>query len=810
MKISLPKLFGSKKTKQSKKETTRQALPFLLPISDLMQTRDGKWKIITRVSPINGELLAVDDLEEVIEAIQSALNSFQGRIQINIGTERINIERNIEYFDQHIQKQTKEIYMDLLQQQKDHLQKVANKSRTVLNFYLTLESSSNKYQQASDELADSLKAVMDNLESKDMLCYRLEQDDMRKLMYEKLNPETSAVHPWNDDIREANIAPKQIIDRGTYLENDGHYYKFFTIVDYPKTVKGPRWLSRLLKVRCNMDIAFILNPRNKLDMQKNLSNSVSELRRKLNTESLPEYVKKNVLSEIEDGDYLLEQIGGENQTLWDVTTIIGVNSAELEDLKSQVQRIQNAIAGSRCVSWELKYYNLDPLWCILPILHKAELLEHYKWPMPSSLIATIVPFDSSELQQDRGVFIAENATSNGLIIYDRFDKTKLKNPNQFAVGESGSGKSFYLGCDMIRMAPFNDYTIAIDPEREYHFPFGKRIVFSARSKHVTNPFHIKSTVIDSESESEEDAEVTLGEYLPMKILDLMVWFKWIITDLKPEEEGLLEEDIRDAYAMKEMTFETKELPMDPESFPTLTTWKEVVQQKIKDPELEMEAASRRRYMSIMRPYIDGAYSKMFNGPTNWDFDFVTVLDIHELSETVQKPMYYLLLKDVWELIKKNRKEKKGFYVDEAHLLADEENPLALKSLQRINKRIRKYGGYLVVATQNLDDFMSVGKWGTAILNNSFIKTFFTLGPTDLQVVKPLFRLSDKEMKVLAKQKGSGRGIQIVGSQRIEIQTRGSEYELEIIAPDLYEKMYGKKSRFGKKPTKVEEKDKVSA
>lgn len=808
MKIALPKLFGTKSI-NSKKETTRQALP-ILSFSDLLQTRDGKYKVITRVSPINGELLSEDDLDEVIEAIQAALNSFQGRIQINIVTERINIDRNIEYFEREIAKQTKEIYIDLLDQQKDHLSKIANKSRTVLNFYLTLESSTNKYQAAHDELMDSLKSVVDNLESKDMLCYRLEAFEMKKLMYEKLNPETSAAHPYDEHTKDANIAPKQIIDRGSYLENDGRYYKFLTLVDYPKSVKGPRWLSRLFKVRCNMDISFILNPRSKLDMQKKISNSASELRRKLNTEKMPKYIEKNIQDEIDDADYLLEQIGGENQTLWDVTVIIGVNSTSLEDLHSQIGRVQNAIAGSRCVSWELKYYNLDPLWCTLPILHKAELLNHYKWPMPSSLIATIVPFDSSELQQDHGVLIAENATSNGLIIYDRFDKTKFKNPNQFAVGESGSGKSFYIGCDMIRMAPFNHYTIVIDPEREYHFPFGTRIVFSARSKHVTNPFHIKSTVMDSESDYDDDNEVTLGEYLPMKILDLIVWFKWIIPDLKPEDEGLLEEDIRDAYASKGITFESIDLPKDPEAFPTLSDWKAVVQKKIKDPELEMEAPMRKRYLSIMRPYIEGAYSKMFNGPTNWDFDFMTVLDIHELSETVQRPMYYLLLKDVWELIKQDRSQKKGFYVDEAHLLADEENPLAMKSLQRINKRIRKYGGYLVVATQNLDDFMSVGKWGTAILNNSFIKTFFTLGPTDQQTVKPLFRLSDREMKVLSKQQGQGRGIQIVGSQRIEIQTRASEYEMEIIAPELYQKMYGKKSRYGKKPKKVEEKDKVIA
>lgn len=779
----------------------------MLPLTDLIQTRDGRYKIVAKVSPVNGDLLSAEDLDEVVGAINDALNSFNGRVQISIVTERVNVERNIAFFEEEIQKQNREIYIELLEQQREHLMKMANKARTVLSFYLVMESSFTKYSQAYDELIDAFKSVQDNLESKDMICHRLEKNDLRKLLYEKLNPETSFHHPWYEQMRDELIAPKQIFDRGSYLENDGRFYKFITLVEYPTSVEGPRWLSKIFKIRGDLDISFFLNPRSKTEIQKSLSNSIKELKRKLGSEKLDEATKKHIQTEIEDADYLLEEIGGENQSLWDVTVVIAVNATTKDELDSLTKRVMSAIAGCRCVGYELKYYNLDPLWCALPILYQCEMLKQYKWPMTSNVLATIVPFDSSELQQQRGVFIAENATSNGLVIYDRFDKTKFKNPNGTVVGESGGGKTFMLSCDIIRMVPFLDYTIIIDPEREYHFPFGKRVIFSARSPHVTNPFHIRSTVMDEDQEEDSDVDttVTLGEYLPSKILDLMTFFKWIITNLKPEEEGLLEEDIRDTYARVGMRFDTVELPKDPAAFPTLSTWKEVVEEKINDPALSYERDSRKRYLAIMRPYIEGAYAIMFNGPTNWDFDFLTVLDIHELSETVQKPLYYLLLNDIWELIKKDRSQRKGFYVDEAHLLADEDNPLAMKFLQRINKRIRKYGGYLVVATQNLDDFLSIGKWGTAIINNSFIKTFFTLGPTDQRIVKELFRLSEKEMKVLSKQRGQGRGIQIVGSQRIEIQTQGSEYELEIIAPDLYQRLYGKKSRFVRE---IEKKKKI--
>ena len=51
---------------------------------------------------------------------------------------------------------------------------------------------------------------------------------------------------------------------------------------------------------------------------------------------------------------------------------------------------------------------------------------------------------------------------------------------------------------------------------------------------------------------------------------------------------------------------------------------------------------------------------MFNGQTNWDPNkAIKVSDIHELSEGVQKPMMDLLLKDLWEEVKRDRDEPVG-------------------------------------------------------------------------------------------------------------------------------------------------------
>ena len=65
--------------------------------------------------------------------------------------------------------------------------------------------------------------------------------------------------------------------------------------------------------------------------------------------------------------------------------------------------------------------------------------------------------------------------------------------------------------------------------------------------------------------------------------------------------------------------------------------------------------------------------------TNWDLNkAINVLDIHELSEGVQKPMMDLLLKDLWEEVKRDRNEPVGLIVDELWKLADKKYPQTME------------------------------------------------------------------------------------------------------------------------------------
>jgi hypothetical protein len=773
---------------------------FSLPvksIGDLLEGKDDTYKIVLKVSPVNGELLSTGSLEMVSDAIQGALATFSGRIGIYIQSESVNIDTNIFNIEKFKGSLNSEVKLVLLEEQKKHIQSMAGRSRNVLNFYAVFEVKEGSLTSAGELLGDACQSFKSELESQGMYVDRLTGTDIKGLLYRRMNPESSQVEPLRADWEIENILPEnaRIYKDGRHIEIENRIYRFYSIVKYPATVEKYRWLKRVFNIKGDINIAIILTPKNKATITRELSKAVSEIGAKALDSKKDEALFQKYKAQKESAVEMISELGSDNISLYDTNITIGISAHNTGELNTLSNLLRSKISSTYCQATELKYKGYEPFITTLPVLAENSITKNYVWNLTTKDIASIIPFDSSELMEPKGIFIGENAISGGLVIIDTYNKI-YNNPHECIIADSGSGKSFRIKTDAIRHVPYRDYIIMFDLEGEFYYPWGKRYKFSPTSGIISNPFHIRNTVVDSGDAGSDKKDI--GTYLSTKIMDCIMFFRWILIDLKPFEEALLEEDIRDTYKKKGISFNSSRLP---ETFPTLGTLKEVMEDKIKGSKTTGRAREARdNILSSLQPYISGAYSYMFNGQTNWDYDFFTVFDISGLPEAVTQPLYDILLKDTWQFCKVDRLKTKRVYVDEAHQFADPENPQTLKFLSNSIKRGRKYGISFVTATQNLPDFLSIERYGQAIIDNSYFKLFFRMGETDVPVIKKLFSFSEKELAVIRgsteKRRGAkGKGIFIAGSQRVVIQVRASKYELEIVDPVQYEEVYDRKSRF---------------
>lgn len=750
-------------------------------------------KMILKVSPINAELLNSEALEQITQALQGALSSFGERKGIYILSERVDISENIRNIDIKLEGLNDPFKIKMLKMQKQHLLDLSEKIKNVLNFYFVIEHYNKSMDSALAVLSDRLSIVRNQLEGVGMAVEQLKTTEIKQLLYSKMNPQESILNPFRRSFELEDIYPQSatIMKDGRHLQVENTLYRHFAITKYPNRVDKYRWLHKIFNINENVAIAIIMEPKNSATITKQLSRAVAECEAKENYAKTEE-MKIKYRAEKESAKAMIERLGAENSSLYDTSVLIGVGAANEEELETNCNIVRSKIASSFLQATEIVRKGFEPYLATLPILANNRVTELYKWNMLSDDIASIIPFDSSEYCEKDGVIVGENEISNGLVIVDYRNRI-YNNANMTVLAEAGAGKTFFLMTDIIRQIPYTDYTIVFDIKGDMRFPFCERYSFSPTSNTVVNPFNIRVNNVG------EDGTVQVAkDALVQKCMDLITFFKWIIPDMTAIEESVLDRILTKTYGKCGLTFESTVLPR---IFCTFTDMEQVMLEELENAKSNVEKDIIMKFQLSLAPFISGNYSKMFNGQTNWNFNEFTVFDLSNVNETVAKPLYDILLKDVWNFCRESGTVKpklKNIYIDECHVFADPKNPQTLEFIStKLAKQGRGFGVRLVTATQNIPDFLSIPKHGQAILDNSFFKLFMRLGASDIPVVQDLFHFTESELKILkgsVVQRGKGvkgKGLFLVGgAHKIAIQTIASKEELKIIDSRQYNELYG--------------------
>ena len=143
---------------------------------------------------------------------------------------------------------------------------------------------------------------------------------------------------------------------------------------------------------------------------------------------------------------------------------------------------------------------------------------------------------------------------------------------------------------------------------------------------------------------------------------------------------------------------------------------------------------------------------------------------------------YVFVELFWNDIKIDSSQRKAIYLDEIwRLIGVTSNMNVASFIYKIFKTIRKYGGSAVAITQDISDLFSLenGIYGKSILNNSSIKTFFSLEEENIKILSEYANLSEKE-KVEIKSLKRGECLMFVGENHILTKIEASEFEKKMI------------------------------
>ena len=551
-----------------------------------------------------------------------------------------------------------------------------------------------------------------------------------------------------------------------YIEIDGMFFSSLLIINYNRIFQELIF-KNILEINENILISIYIEKNNQYkiikEIAKNIGNTTVDLE-KINNSRIDIDIAK---SSLEDAKYIRREMQLNNQQLLYFYTYITTYSKNKEELKNQINKIEEILQNSGLKSKKSYFRQEQTILANLPLnKNNYDIKRAVKRNILTDGIKGTYPFITSTIYDEQGILYGTDINNNSLIIIDKFDREKYKNSNTCIFGSSGSGKSYFTKIQILRNYILNINQYIIDPEREYEKISkslnGSLIKIGPASKTYINIFDIRE---DSLEENEEG-------YLATKLNKLIGFFKLIFQDITEEERTELENKIIKIYKNKNIDFNDKSLFKN-NKFKTSTDM----------PILEdLYKELNKKMQKKIEPFITGSL-KCFNNYTNIELNNKLIIgDIYELGEENIQFGMYIFIELFWDKIKKDRNSRKIIYLDEIwRLIGITSNKETASFIYKIFKTIRKYGGGATAITQDVSDLFSLeeGAYGKSILNNSELKLFFSLEEENIKTLEKYVDINQKE-KIEIKSLRKGECLFFVGQDHILTKINSDKFEKELI------------------------------
>jgi conjugal transfer ATP-binding protein TraC len=566
------------------------------------------------------------------------------------------------------------------------------------------------------------------------------------------------------------IAPSSIQELQGQLRVEEKYSRSFFVFSYPHYITAG-WVSPVINLNVQLDIAFFIHPASTEDVLKKLRKRLTEVQAELMDSQEKGLVRNPMLeTAYKDMEELRDRLQSAQERMFYFglyITIYGDSEKELEETESVLRSIFEAkVIYIRPALFQQAagFTSTSP--------YGMDLLQTHT-PMNTEPLSSIFPFISFDLTSSDGILYGINKHNRSLVLFDRFS---LENANGVIFGTSGAGKSYLVKLDVLRSLMSGIDVIIIDPENEYktlaESTGGAFFSISLGSAHQINPFDIP---VPGEGES-------AAEVLRTNTINLVGLLRIMLGGLSPEEDALIDQAITETYSARDITAES-----DPQ------TWAEKVP-LLSDLEQVLESMEGTRPLVLrLRRFTRGTYSNFFNQHTNISVkNNLTVFGIRDLEEEMRPIAMFIIMRYIWSVVTSSLK-KRLFVIDEAWLMMQNEDGASF--LFGLVKRARKYWLGVTTITQDVSDFMQ-SSYGKPIVTNSALKILLKQSSAVIDMIQQVFNLTEEEKFILLEGE-VGEGIFFAGQKHVAIKITASYTEDQIItsSPEEIEKMKRAKARF---------------
>jgi hypothetical protein len=527
-------------------------------------------------------------------------------------------------------------------------------------------------------------------------------------------------------------------ERADRYEHAGGHSRTWYVDRLPGSDLEPSWLYRLLPQGLKLRLSWHVTPLPVSWIVEYLQRQLINMRASRLVEQDAGSPDPHLAGALPNAEDLQRRLASSQDKAFHVAVYLTLTSATVEQLEAGAIRVESAARAVLCHLQPCTLRMFDGYLATLPLavdrLGRKRVLD-------TSSLVTFFPWLERDLQAAGGMVVGRNAATGAPVLVDPFDQRSYSNANIGVFGHSGAGKTYLLSLLALGALGRGIQVYVIDPEHEYgalaQQVGGVDVQLALGSGHALNVLDLRPS--DRRDES----------WIGPASADAVDLCATICGGLDEAERAVLESAVRAAYG-------------------------ELDQPVLRDVAGLLPAGSRMA--AIMRRWVHGSLGEMFSSPTNVDLESpIVTFGMRELRDEMVAPVHFLLAEALWARIKR-KDRRRMLVVDELGLLF--EDATIRRFVVSLARRIRKYDGSLVFATQNPGDLLTSDQ-GTVVATNPAVVFFGAQRPGEAAKLQETFHLSTHQRAFLESAR-RGDFLVAAGGDRLAVQVQAPPWQEEVM------------------------------
>ena len=578
------------------------------------------------------------------------------------------------------------------------------------------------------------------------------------------------------------IAPSTIKFMNNYYIVGDSYRCVWAIREYPPSTEEQAMLAKVAD-RNGVTLRIYHRLVDAMEQKRIVQNAMRKNKMKSTANDVTECVEAE--GNLQDVIELLANIRRNRECLLHCSVFLELKAKNLDELKDLQNEVSMELTRSKISVDRLTLRQKEGFLSVLPVGFN-QFGSQFERVLPASSAANLYPFNYSGKTDPHGLYIGRDKYGTNILVdLDRRAEDKTTS-NILILGNSGQGKSYLMKLLLINIRESGKKVIVLDPEAEYEDlcnNLGGCYIDFLSGEFKINPLEPKawsdSTEIPEDDSPEAFKKVTR---LSQHIAFLKDFFR-CYKEFDDTQIDTIEILLAKLYARFGITDTTDYSEKKSTDFPTMEDFYKLCEEEY------MTYDKTRKYLYTEETLQEvclginsmcvGSESKYFNGHTNiTDGDFLCfgVKGLMDSNKRLKDAMLFNILSYMSNQLLGEGNTAAS--IDELYLFLT--NMTAIEYIRNAMKRVRKKDSSVILASQNIEDFLipSIREFTKPLFSIPTHQFLFNAGQINPKEYMDALQVEPSEFELI-KYPERGTCLYRCGNERYLLQVTAPEYKSAI-------------------------------